>query len=74
MPRCRAESEYRRDIAMRILVITAHDAVNLSIENVVREFIREGMKLAFLREEWRIDTFACLRSCTNRGKSSIMRE
>lgn len=27
---------------MRILVITAHDAVNLSIENVVREFIRRG--------------------------------
>ncbi len=27
---------------MNVLVVTAHDAVNLSIENVVREFIRRG--------------------------------
>ncbi len=27
---------------MRILVITAHDAVNLSVENVVRELVRRG--------------------------------
>lgn len=27
---------------MRILVVTAHDAVNLSIENIVREFVKRG--------------------------------
>lgn len=30
---------------MRILVVTAHDAVNLSIENVVKEFLNRGHKV-----------------------------
>lgn len=40
---------------MNILIVTAHDAVNLSIENVVREFIRRGHNVAIfaLRNEKR---------------------
>lgn len=30
---------------MRILVVAAHDAVNLSVENVIREFVRRGHEL-----------------------------
>lgn len=30
---------------MKVLVVTAHDAVNLSVENVVREFVRRGHEI-----------------------------
>lgn len=36
---------------MKILVVSAHDAANLSIENVVREFIKRGHKVTIFAKQ-----------------------